>query len=65
MATERRSKATEAQIAVHWKEEEYVRPAPDSSDWSTPRSWSGSQRSFGGELRFLLRQASALKVVFE
>jgi acetyl-CoA synthetase len=28
MATERGPQATEAQIAVHWKEEEYVRPAP-------------------------------------
>ena len=27
MATERAAEPTEAQIAVHWKEEEYVRPS--------------------------------------
>ncbi|HEV8318729.1 MAG TPA: acetate--CoA ligase [Vicinamibacterales bacterium] len=28
MATERTAEATEAQIAVHWKEEEYIQPPP-------------------------------------
>jgi len=48
MAIERGANVSEAQIAVHWKEEEYLHRSPNSSGrriWSILPSGTGSRRN--------------------